>query len=254
MLLDFLPESVGVFAAVVLIAVSFVGSFLTASMGIGGGMTMIAAMATFMPVAAIVPIHGVVQLGSNSGRAAILRHDIDWQTFKYFGFGSIFGIAIGGSIAVALPGDVLRIGLAIFIVYSIWAPKIRFVAAGNTVVVILGVVASFLTMFFGATGAFVLALLTQRDFSPKRLVATQAICMTAQHTLKIIAFGILGFAFAEWAGLVALMLVSGFAGTYVGSLVLHRMPAKIFSLALKTILTVLALNLVATALGLFEAI
>ncbi|NKB49041.1 MAG: TSUP family transporter [Alphaproteobacteria bacterium] len=233
---------------------SFVGGFVTAAMGIGGGVSLLAVMATLMPAAAIIPVHGVVQFGANIARGAILRADIDWRTFIYFAIGSVFGIAIGGSIVVTLPGDILRAGLALFILYTVWGPKMRFVGTGNVILIVIGLVASILTMFFGATGTFISGLLNQRGYDPKGLVATHSACMGAQHALKIVAFGILGFAFADWLGLIVLMLVAISAGTYVGSLVLNRMPARIFAIGLKTILTGLAINLLASALGLYSLV
>ncbi len=252
--MQFVPQSLDAVASILLVAASFLGSFITAAMGIGGGMVLLAGMATMMPAPAIVPVHGVLQLGSNFGRAAILRADIDWHTFLYFGFGAIFGVAIGGSIVVTLSADVLRAGLGLFILYMVWGPKLRFVSSGQTVVVAFGVGASILTMFFGATGAFISSLLNQRGYQPRGLVATHSTCMVAQHTLKIIAFGILGFAFAEWAGLMVLMLVSGFAGTYLGSRVLTRLPAEVFAKGLKVILTFLAANLLASSFGLYALV
>ena len=221
-------------------------------MGIGGGMVLLAAMATLMPAPAIIPVHGVVQLGANVGRAAILRADIDWRAFVYFAVGAIVGVAIGGSIVVTLPADILRTGLALFILYMVWGPKLRFVGSGHAIVVAMGLVSSILTMFFGATGAFISSLLNRRGYDPRGLVATHSTCMVAQHTLKIVAFGVLGFAFAEWAGLMALMLLSGFAGTYLGSRILDRLPAEVFSKGLKAILTLLAINLLAVSFGLYS--
>ena len=39
----------------------------------------------------------------------------------------------------------------------------------------------------------------------RRLVATHGATMTVQHGLKILAFGLVGFAFWKWVPLVALM-------------------------------------------------
>ena len=252
--LDLLPGSISTLASFLLVAMSFIGSFITAAMGIGGGIVLIAVMATVMPAPAVIPVHGVVQLGANVGRAGMQRAHIDWRTFLYFGAGSIVGITIGGSVVVTLPADILRLGLALFILYAVWGPKMRFVSQGQTVVVAMGVAASFLTMFFGATGTFISSVLNQRDYSPRELVGTHSICMGAQHGLKIIVFGILGFAFADWLGLMALMLFAAFAGTYLGSLVLNRLPAKVFSTGLKVVLTLLALNLLASAFGLYSMV
>jgi uncharacterized membrane protein YfcA len=252
--LDFVPSSIDVVAVYVLVAISFVGALITGAMGIGGGVTLLTVMATLMPAPAIIPIHGVVLLGANIARGAILRVDIDWRTFVYFAIGSIVGIAIGGSVVVTLPADLLRAGLALFILYTIWGPKMRIVATGNWILIVIGLVASFLTMFFGATGTFVSGLLNQRRYNPRGLVATHSACMGAQNALKVVTFGVLGFAFADWAGLVVLMLIASFAGTYIGSLVLNRLPARIFAIGLKTILTVLAINLLASAFGLYNIV
>ena len=194
----------------VLAAMSFLGSFITAAMGIGGGILLIAVMATLMQATAVIPVHGVVQLGSNAGRAILQWSYVDWRTYASFAIGSIGGVAGGGSVAVTLPGEVLRVVLALFILFSIWGPRLQVAASGQAVVVAVGAVASFLTMFFGATGACISAILTQRDYAPRRMVATQSVCMGSQHALKTIAFGLLGFAYADWLGLIAVMIVAGF--------------------------------------------
>ena len=54
---------------ILLILIAFGTSTLTAITGIGGGMMLIAIMPGFLPAAAIVPVHGMVQLFSNSSRA-----------------------------------------------------------------------------------------------------------------------------------------------------------------------------------------
>ena len=73
--------------------------------------------------------------------------------------------------------------------------------------------------------------------------------MTAQHGLKIVAFGILGFVFAPWLPLIVAMDASGFVGTVVGTRLLHVLSEQLFRKALKAVLTLLALNLLLSATG-----
>ncbi len=47
-----------------LFAASFAGSFITVTFGLGGGVLVLALMASVLPTAALIPVHGVVQLGS----------------------------------------------------------------------------------------------------------------------------------------------------------------------------------------------
>ena len=53
----------------------------------------------------------------------------------------------------------------------------------------------------------------------------------------------MGFSFAQWAGLVIAMIVSGALGTFLGLKVLKRVPAEKFMLTFKIVVTLLALRL-----------
>ena len=55
----------------VLCLVSFLGSLIAGALGLGGGVLVLATMANLLPPMALVPIHGVVQLGSNLSRAVL---------------------------------------------------------------------------------------------------------------------------------------------------------------------------------------
>ena len=74
-------------------------------------------------------------------------------------------------------------------------------------------------------------------------VATHATLMTAQHGIKSVAFGIIGFAFGAWAPFIVAMIVLGFAGTVAGKLLLNRMPDARFRRALDLVLLLLSLRL-----------
>ena len=67
--------------------------------------------------------------------------------------------------------------------------------------------------------------------------------MTIQHGLKIVAFGVAGFAFGPYLPLLAGLLGFGFAGTYLGRHLLDKLPERAFRIGLKAILTAIALRL-----------
>ena len=69
--MSLVPPDLSTGFALLLVATSFVTSALTAGLGIGGGVALLAVMAYGMPVAALIPVHGVVQIGSNLGRFVV---------------------------------------------------------------------------------------------------------------------------------------------------------------------------------------
>jgi uncharacterized membrane protein YfcA len=209
---------------------------------------MLALMAAIVPIQALVPLHGVVQLGSNTGRAALLARSARWRMLATFVAGSLAGVIVGALIVRDVQEAALRSLIGVFVLWTTWARLPALGGKARIAIAAGGAVSSVLTMFVGATGPFVIALLRQAGLDREPLVATHAVAMLIQHGMKIVAFGVLGFAFTEWLGLLAAMLASGFLGTYLGTRLLKRMPADAFRMVLKWILTAIGIQLLVTAL------
>lgn len=227
--------------ALLLFAASFAGSFITVAMGIGGGVLVLAMMATLVPPAALIPIHGIIQVGSNAIRAIVMAKHTFWPPVLAFGIGSVVGVVIGGATAVELPPAYVQISVGLFVIWSVMRKPPAWLTKWPAVT---GLISSILTMFFGATGVFVAGYVKSLELGREAYVATQAVLMTLQHLLKVVVFGLLGFAFGPWLGFIAAMIATGLLGTLVGRQVLKRMNDAIFGKLLNGILLVLAARLI----------
>ncbi|MDU8909772.1 TSUP family transporter [Aestuariicoccus sp. MJ-SS9] len=232
--------------AIMLLGASFVGSFITVALGIGGGSLLLAIMASFLPPAALIPVHGVIQLGSNLSRAAVLFRKTHWPPVAAFAVGSAIGAGVGGSVVVNLPPGIVLIGIGVFVIWSVLA---RPPAWLSRFPLLTGLISSFLTMFFGATGVFVANFSKSLRLSREPHVATHAVLMTLQHGLKIVVFGMLGFAYGPWVGFIAAMIAAGFLGTLAGRSVLIRMSDHGFKRALDVVLVLISLRLIWQGIG-----
>ncbi|MCH7487259.1 MAG: sulfite exporter TauE/SafE family protein [Proteobacteria bacterium] len=125
---------------ILLCGISFLGSFITAALGLGGGILMITTMAIFLPPAALIPLHGVVQLGSNLGRTALLVRHVLYPIVPAFLAGTVLGAALGGQLVVSLPTPLLQAILAGFVLYATWAPKFQASAPGKRAFFAVGAV------------------------------------------------------------------------------------------------------------------
>jgi hypothetical protein len=70
-------------------------------------------------------------------------------------------------------------------------------AIGNCGVVVLSTTTSFLTLFVGAHGPLVVALIKQKLHDRFKIVSTIATALSIQHVVKIIVFVASGFAFSD---------------------------------------------------------
>ncbi len=232
---------------VILSSVSFIASLFTASMGLGGGTLVLATMALILPPAVLIPIHAVVQVGSNGGRAALMLKDVTKPIVLPFLIGTMIGAAVGVQVVISLPTAVLQAVLALFIFYATWAPKLNAHYSSSKMFFSVGFLATFATMFVGATGPLVAPFVSSHCKQRHNIVATHALLMVIQHGFKMIAFGALGFSFGPYIPTLIFLISFGFIGTLIGKRILNQLPENIFSISLKIILTMMALRLMYTA-------
>lgn len=226
-----------------LILTSALTSFITAAMGIGGGVLLLAVMATILPPLALIPVHGLVQFGSNANRALLTRLHIHWPMVLRFSGGALLGAAIASQVLVQLPVDWIQRAVALFILYMVWGPKPKKLAVSGIKTFLAGSLTTLISMFVGATGPLVAAFIHRMDKDKLATTATFSACMSFQHVTKAAVFGAVGFSFSDWLLPILLMIAAGAFGTWLGLKLLHRIPARFFRRGFAWIVTLLALRL-----------
>lgn len=149
---DLPSADVGLEAAAFLVGASFLPSMPTGALGLGGGVTMLALLATLLPPLLVIPEHGIVQIGSDLGRAVPLRQAVAAALLGAVAAGSILGVGLGGLLLTELPEDPLLLSLGLFALWSSWSPRLRPHASPPAALTLVGTATSFVTGSPGATG------------------------------------------------------------------------------------------------------
>ncbi|MDN3555813.1 sulfite exporter TauE/SafE family protein [Halomonas maura] len=226
-----------------LILLSVLTSAFTAALGAGGGVLMIMALAQVMPAAALIPVHGMVQLGSNVGRMAMTWRHVDRVTLLAFLPGVALGALAAAWLLIRLPAGVLELCIAAFVLFTCWGPGLPRRALGRAGTLVVGAVTTLLSSLVGASGPVVAAFIKQRQSGRLAKVATFSACMMAQHLTKAFVFGVAGFVFHDWLALILAMVGAGFVGTWLGLRLLHRLSEHRFDRLFRAALTLLSLRL-----------
>lgn len=228
-------------AFIVLCLASFFTSVVSASLGLGGGAMMVAVMASLVPPLAVIPVHAVVQVSSNTTRALLMWKHIDFTWMIPFVIGTVIGAVIGGQIVFAIPKHLLQGIIGIFVLYTLWGPAVRAIKSSFITFVGVGAFASFATMFVGGTGPLIAPFIKASTTERQMTVATHGAFMFWQHGIKILIFGFLGFAFGPYVILMVAMILCGVIGVWVGKRILNRMPEHVFKKGFNTLLALMAI-------------
>jgi uncharacterized membrane protein YfcA len=231
--------------AVLLVSV-LVTSTLSGAIGMGGGVILLAVMATVLDPTLVVPLHGLVQMVTNTTRSALLLRRVRWVAFLLYVGPQVVGIGLGVLLYRETPLSALRPLIGGFILaYLAWNRlKPQRLNLPIWIFAPAGLVGGLLTLFVGATGPYLAAFFLRDDMEKEEIVATKALIQSVGHLLKIPAFLSLGFAYGEHLGLVVPLILVGVVGTWLGTRLLHRMRPSTFRLAFEAVLGVLALRLV----------
>lgn len=239
-----LPDSLSPGVALGLMLASVLTSMITASLGAGGGLLLLVLMALWIPPAAIIPVHGMIQMGSNVGRATLTWRHTDWPAIAAFAPGVLVGAALGAWLLVDLPEHIWQLSIAGFVLYLCWGPALPKGVFGRTGIFLASAGTSFISLFVGATGPLVAAFIKQMHTDRFTTVATFATAMSLQHAPKALVFAVAGFVFHEWVVFILAMIGFGFLGTWLGLHVLKTVSNRHFQTIFNLVLTLLAIRLI----------
>lgn len=223
-------------------------SILSGTIGMGGGILLVAVMAPHMPPATLIPIHGIIQLFSNASRTLLSRRAIVWPLTWQFATGTIFGAWLGSHVLFQLPTRWYQLALALLILLLTFVPPPTIVARFPLKWPVVGFLNTFLSMFMGATGPFVAPFYLHENLEKESLVVTKSACQTCTHFAKLAAFVMGGFALSEYVPLMVEIFIIVLIGNYIGKLLLHRISEKWFTLLFKGAIIVLCLQMIVKGL------
>jgi uncharacterized membrane protein YfcA len=231
----------------ILIPVALIASLISGAIGMGGGIALLAVMAMLLEPGVVIPIHGVVQLVSNTSRTLILLRRVRWTIFFLYLPAQILGVCLAIAIYQGSPLTWLKPAIGGFVLaYLAWERfKPKRLILPLWIFAPAGLVGGLLTILVGATGPFLAAFFLRDDIDREAIVATKAMIQTVGHLAKIPAFLAIGFPYGRHLDLIVPLLLCAVVGTWAGTRILKRMDSRLFDLAFRSVLGLLGLRLIA---------
>lgn len=194
---------------------SFGGAWIAVVMGVGGGVFLLAVMAMFFPPAILIPLQGIVTMGTGISLVVLMWRHLLWATLLPFTCGAVIGAILGGQIFAVLPAALLQGLIGGFILILAWLPKISSQGSEPKRFAILGGVSTFLGMFVGATGVLVAPFVASASPSRQNHAVTLTALMSISYVIRIVAFGILGVSLTAYIPLIVAMIATEIGRAHV---------------------------------------
>ena len=230
---------------ITLIISAFLSATISGLVGMAGGILLLGTMLFVMPLPVLVPIHGLVQLASNTSRTFILRAYVHRKILFWF----TCGVPIGGYLGyrvlshVVAP-DYLLLLIVTLLLYVVFKPKkFPYIHIPLPAFFILGIVATFLSSLIGATGPLLAPFFIRTDLKKEEIVASKAACQFMTHLVKIPIFLNLSFQYGTYKELINLMIIAVIAGSTFGTYLLRKIDGKRFLFLIKGACIIVALRL-----------
>lgn len=209
---------------IVLPLVALFTSAISAVLGGGGGILLLAVTFVFLPHKAAILLHATVQSINHTTRVLTFLPHVEWATVGRFLSGVVLGAGVGIAILdatrdspTAEPWFKLAVGLYV-VIFSLIPLPARRTGPRWYDFPLLGVASGVAAFTVGAIGPLIGPLFARRGYAKERLVATKSACEWLLHIAKVPVF--LSFqAFhdlREYALLSVLMCAVVVPGTLLG--------------------------------------
>ncbi len=227
-------------------AATVITALFSAVTGMGGGIALLAVMTLFLPGQAVVPIHGLTQLGANFSRIAVFWSDIRWKIVALFGPPTAVGAWIAAMVHGGKDYDWVKGWIGIFILAFLLWKRLRIKSFNPPLFIYipLGFLTGLLGIFVGATGPFIAPFFLRSDMENEDIVATKAACQTVVHLVKLPVFLSIGFSYEPYFELLLLLLPCAFIGTYFGRRLISHVSPRLFKAVFEWLLFIIAWYLI----------
>lgn len=231
----------------ILAIVALITAAISAVLGMGGGILLLATMLCFLSHGEAIPTHAAVQIASNGTRVLVFLENVDYGALARFMLGAVPGAGLGMLLLWALgePQEsepYLKTLIGAFILVATYLPTRKVEGRSSRAgwdFSAIGLLAGGAALTVGAIGPLIAPAFARRDFLKERLIATKAVCQLSTHLLKIPAFILLRDLDIPRLGFLALLMaVMVIPGTLIGKRVLAGVSDRHFRIAFRVALTV----------------
>ncbi len=205
-------------------------AILSGVLGMAGGMVLMAILASTLSVAAVMMVHGAVQLTSNGSRAWFLREHIRWGIFPAYALGTAAALGLFTSFLFVPNAGLVLILVGAFPILARITKRLQGLDITKPLTTVAcGFVVTSAQLLAGASGPLLDLFYLNSPLNRHQVVANKAITQAFGHAIKLVYYGLIIGAVENipaWFYIVA--MATAVLGTRIGTRLLDRLNEDSF--------------------------
>lgn len=220
-------------------AVALAASTLAAVAGFGGAVIMLFILVSAFGVRDAIPILTVSQLMGNLSRVWFNRGDLSLPVVRWFALGAVPAATLGGVVFATAPATALVRALGGLLLLMVayrhmsWGKRARIRLRGFLPV---GGASGFLSALLGSVGPFMAPFFLAYGLVKGAYIGTEALATVVMHVTKLGVYG--GYSLLDMRTMLVGVSIGAvmFLGSYIGKLILNRLPERVFPYLIEGVL------------------
>ena len=240
-------ETISLLQIIVVAASALITSTITSMVGAGGGTALVLVMLYVLPPAAVVPVHGCIQLVANITRVSLMWRYMNWPIILRFISLMPIGVYLGLQLYNRLEPTGIQLIIAAGILISLFArapQSMKQARLPKSAYIPIGLVIGFGNMIVGTLAPLLAAILRLEVLSKEQTVATLGFFGLMGNVFKIAGFTFVGFAFLAYLPLIIPASIATIAGGFIGKGLLLRSSNQFFNRAFKAVIALLSIKMI----------
>ncbi|WP_038015486.1 sulfite exporter TauE/SafE family protein [Synechococcus sp. PCC 7335] len=222
---------------VLLSSISFTAWFTSMLVGGGSSLILIPLVTLLLGAASVAPVLTIGSIIGNVQRSVLLWQHIDWKLTLWQLPGVTAGSLVGAYAFTKIRAEGLQFFIAIALVYmmvhSLLSHRIQMPAISIRAwhFLPLGFFSAIVSGLVGSTGPLLNPAYLNYGLEKERMIATRSAGFTLTHTIKIIAYSVLGVFSPALIGYGLVVGCAALPANWLGHKVLEKMSPEQFQVA-----------------------
>ncbi|MCX7743204.1 MAG: sulfite exporter TauE/SafE family protein [Flavobacteriales bacterium] len=212
--------------------------------GFGSSVFFVPMAEWFFDFKTVLCITGLMHVFSNSSKLILFRRHIEWKLFLKIGLPSIVLVIIGAWLSQYIQIEHADLYLGIFLivlsVVLLILPKIK-IAPTLINSITGGSIAGFTAGLMGTGGAIRGIVLSAFKLEKNVFIATSAAIDMGVDISRTIIYLWIYYLNFKLIWIIPVLLIISFIGSWIGKLILHHIPQKIFQLIVLILILIIGI-------------